>query len=186
MTSIALMLILIVFTWGWVILGISGIVILAMVRDASHQVRRIIVASCILLAAVFWARLAQPLILGVDYQTIRTQADETTATVRKVGFSHFCLVLRKEGKEPYELLLPKGQVERIFWIEEGKTIGISNKNHHMIVDIEILFDQTINDRDISLEEKRRLNFERTLTPEEEKLFEAAELNSTFALFQGGR
>jgi hypothetical protein len=54
------------------------------------------------------------------------------------------------------------------------------------VDIEILFDQTINDRDISLEEKRRLNFERTLTPEEEKLFEAAELNSTFALFQGGR
>ena len=67
-----------------------------------------------------------------------------------------------------------GPPKKIFWIQEGKTIGVACRDQHMIVDIEILFDPTINSRKISKEEERRLNYQRILTPDEEKLFEAAE------------
>lgn len=171
--EILVVLPLFVLAWGWVVLGAIAVFRIATVRGATRQMRRVVVAICMIVAAMCWARLVQPFTWGVDEQTIQTQGGKIEATIRYEGFRSNRLVIRRDGKEQ-SVQLPGGRPVRIFWIQQGKTIGVDLNNRHMIVDIEILGDTTINDRKLSPEEERRLDYQRKLTPEEEKAFEAAE------------
>lgn len=165
---------IILFAWGWIALGLIGVLRLVTIRGSAHQIRRIVIAICLIALAIFWQQVTQPLNFGVEYGHIRTRAGDIEAFVRERGFDKCFLVIRRKASQR-ELFVSRVPPESIFWIQEGKTIGVANRDQHLIVDIEILFDPTINSRKLSSEEERRLDYERKLTPDEERRFEAARL-----------
>ena len=173
MLEILIAISLILLTWGWIIPVLIGGFRLATVRGANQQARRILIAVGMIALAACWARAVQSLTWGVDHQTIRTQAGDVTATVRHIGRIYY-LVVQQDGKEKHILPLFGGRPESLFWIREGKTIGVSLKGQHLIVDIDIRSDPTNATKRLSPEEKRRFDYQRKLTPDEERLFEAAE------------
>ncbi len=168
---------ILLFAWGWVALGIVGVLRLVTSLGATRRPRRIIVAVGMIVVAVFWARLVQPLTWGVTCQSIRTEDGKTEATVYRSGARTQTLVIRRDGNKVVADL-GSAQPVRVFWIQEGKTVGVDIQGSHRIVDIDILFDANINGTHFSPEEMRRLNYYRQLDPDEERLFMEASKAAT--------
>ncbi len=166
------------FGWGWIILVLAAIGLLATIPGTTRQARRIIVAICLLALAFGWQQVTRPLNFGVEYGHICTQKDDVEAFVRQKGLMGYWLVVRRDGEEQKIWLSRRARPKQVFWIQEGRTIGVEYRDQHLIVDIEALADPTLKGRILSPEEERRLDYHRTLNPEEEAVFEAARRAAT--------
>lgn len=172
--DVLLRLAVFVFGWGWVLLVAVGLVLLATLPGSARQKRRIVGAVFLFGLAFAWQQVTKPLNFGVTYEHIRTQKGEMEAFVRHKGFVAYWLVVRQSGREQEIWLSNRVRPTRVFWIQEGKTIGVAYPDRHLIVDVQLLADPTIGERALSADEEQRLDYQRQLTPEEERAFEAAE------------
>ncbi len=174
LAAIFLLILFFLFLWGWILLGLIGLLVLATVVRSTRRTCRTIVALSMILVASGWFQLVRPIIIGVDYQCIQTQDGSIKAALRQKGFVGYWLVISEDSKEKCIHLTDRTRPKQIFWIQEGKTIGVEYpKGGHQMVDVETLLDPTINSRRLSAEEELRLDHQRKLNLEEEKLFEAA-------------
>jgi hypothetical protein len=157
--------------WGWVVLTVCGIIVLAKLPWSARRMRDTVVVVCLFGVAFGWQQIMQPVNFGVAYGHIRAQGGDIEAFILHNGVMTYYLVVRRTDGQ-ITIWLP-GYPTRIFWIQDGKTIGVEG-DRHLIVDIEILADPNINRRPLSAEEERRYDYRRRLTPEEEQTFRTAE------------
>ena len=167
------------FIWGWIILGWAGIWLLVTLLWAKRKAIRTIVGILAIVLAACWAKSVETLTWGVKYQTLRTQSGDMEVEAWHRGVMSHSLVIRRRDGRKCGILVPVPKRATLFWIQEGKTIGVLAGTSRLIVDAELFLDvNTSLERPLTPEEKTRYPYKRVLTPEEEKLFEAAERAST--------
>jgi len=129
------------------------------------------VAICLFALAVGWQQWTQRLNFGRRFSHIRANHGEIEAYIEQRDVQGQYLVIRR-GESMRHLLL-EGPNPRIFWIQEGKTIGVVSDDYRglehgrAVVDLDLLANA---DRLLTTDEI----FRRRLTPDEEKLFKAEE------------
>ena len=130
--------------WGWLILAVMGVAILARVGRSPKKAARVAIALYAFLLAFGWQQVTAPLNFGVRYGHIRSQQGNIEAFILHRGSRSFCLVIRRGGKDytvPLRMIRPG-----IFWIEEGKTIGVVGGDSRMIVDVDLWTDPNLGTR----------------------------------------
>jgi hypothetical protein len=157
------------FIWGWVLLGARGIYFLVVPKPGRKK-RRVVLAIGMLAVATLWGWSIRSYTCGVNHQTIQTSDGSVEASIWHIG-SFYNLIIRRCGIKESEFCLGRVPV-RMFWIQEGKELGLIDKQHHYIVYIEKLLNDLDNRRN-GPSEGRAAYFHQP-TPEEEKLFEAAD------------
>jgi hypothetical protein len=176
MRGIGLIILIILYFlifWGWTLLGTGGLCILLSALWAKQRRGRVLGAVFLIVVAIVWGRGTMPWTFGVTTHHLRTRAGDVEVFVRQEGVA-YVLTARMDGGKYLLALWRREPPTSVFWIEEGKKIGVECPGAHFIFDIETVR-RSVAPR--PPEEERSLPWGQ-LSPDEERLFEAAKRAAT--------